>query len=169
MQPKLAPERVPIHFSRSVSADQGIDTSSVRAPWSALIHLFVHLDHLTCHCWPNHWHVYQSADVRIHCMCSKAFECTALVNSKCDFSLFIQTFPQNSLLSNTDSILIPCDCQFQMLGTATEKARVASTVLFLGVPEDSSHSIVDFCLICDRCKVLRDKMVPVFVWLYKRW
>ena len=42
------------------------------------------------------------------CMCPMALECLALVNSKCDF--IIQTVPQNSLLSNTDSILIPCDC-----------------------------------------------------------
>ena len=44
------------------------------------------------------------------CVCPTALECLALVNSKCDFSFIIQTVPQNSLLSNTDSILIPCDC-----------------------------------------------------------
>ena len=35
-----------------------------------------------------------------------------IVNLKCDFSLLIQTVPQNSLLSNcaTDSILISCNC-----------------------------------------------------------
>ena len=46
----------------------------------------------------------------VQCMCPTALECPSPVNSKCDFSLLFQTVPQNSLLSNTDSILIPCDC-----------------------------------------------------------